>query len=279
MISYGKHTIDQSDIKAVIDVLKSDFLTQGPVVESFESELINSFGPGYCTAVSNGTAALHIVGMALGWGSEDIVLTSPLTFLATSNAVLYCGATPDFCDINFKDYTIDPIKLEEKIISYKKRGKKVRAIIGVDFAGHPCNWKDLRKIADTYDINLVNDNCHAIGASYKKKLNYALKYADAVTHSYHPVKPFTTGEGGAILTKNKKLDSKIKELRSHGVVRDQNKMKMEGSWFYEMNSLGYNYRLTDIQAALGLSQLRRLDKFILKRRKIASFYDKSLKGE
>ena len=279
MISYGRQTIDQSDIDAVIDVLKSDYLTQGPAVETFEKSLLEKFGPGFCSVVSNGTAALHITGLALGWSENDIIIMSPLTFLATSNSVLYCGATPDFCDINREDYTIDLNKLEKKIKSYEQKGKKVKAVIGVDFAGHPCDWSSLRAIADKYNLQLVNDNCHAAGASYKGKINYALNYADVVTHSYHPVKPLTTGEGGAIFTKDKGLDSQIKKLRSHGMVKDENKMKEKGTWFYEMRSLGFNYRLSDIHAALGISQLKKLEEFTIKRNSIAAIYHDSLKNK
>ena len=187
MISYGKQFIDQSDIDAVIEVLNGDWLTQGPSVERFENNLNNYFGSKYACAVSNGTAALHLTGLALGWKTGDIVITTPLTFLATANSIVYTGATPDFIDINPVTYTIDPNLVEDKIKSYQSRGKIVKAIIGVDYAGHPCDWKSLREIADKYNLKLVNDNCHAMGASLDENKKYAIKYADVVTQSYHPV--------------------------------------------------------------------------------------------
>ena len=276
MISYGRQSIDQLDIEAVIEVLKSDWLTQGPKVEIFENDLKSYFGSKYACAVSNGTAALHLTGIALGWKEGDIVITSPITFLASANCIVYSGATPDFVDINKKTYTIDPNLVEEKVKHYKSKGLNVKAIIGVDFAGHPCDWKALRSIADRYELQLINDNCHAMGSSYFNDKKYAVKYADIVTHSYHPVKQITSGEGGAILTNNTEFYEKVKTLRTHGITKDQEALDKEGPWYYEMHQLGYNYRMTDIQCALGSSQLERLNKFIIKRRKIAKFYDHHL---
>ena len=277
MISYGKQSIDQSDIDAVIEVLKSDWLTQGPKVEAFENDLKSYFGSKYACAVSNGTAALHLTGIALGWKEGDIVITSPITFLASANCIVYSGATPDFVDINKKTYTIDPNLVEEKVKYYKSKGLNVKAIIGVDFAGHPCDWKALRSIADRYELQLINDNCHAMGASYFDDKKYAVKYADVVTHSYHPVKQITAGEGGAILTNSKKIDEKVKIYRTHGMEKDSNSSKNSEPWYYEMHELGYNYRLTDFQCALGSSQLRKLDQFIIERNKIANYYSKIFK--
>lgn len=277
MISYGKQTIDQSDIDAVIAVLKSDWLTQGPVTELFEKGLTKKFGPGFCSLVSNGTAALHLTGLALGWTKGDVILTSPLSFVATSNSIVFCGANPDFCDIDEDTYTIDPEKVEQKVSSYIKKGIKIKALIGVDYAGHPCDWSSLRTLSEKYDFQLVNDNCHALGAKYKNKENYALDYADVTTHSYHPVKPITSGEGGAVLTKDKELDAAIRLLRSHGISRDHDVEKSkEDTWYYEMSRLGFNYRMSDIQAALGLNQLKRLDYFIKMRKKIAAVYNDNL---
>jgi perosamine synthetase len=276
MISYGKQSIGQDDIDAVVDVLKSDWLTQGPAVEAFEASLNKYFGSKYSCALSNGTAALHLAGLALDWKPGDIVITTPLTFLATANCIIYSGATPDFVDIDPVSYTIDPILVEKKIQKYQKMGKRVKAIIGVDFAGHPCDWKALRKIADKYDLQLINDNCHALGASYFGNKQYAVEYADIVTHSYHPVKHLTTGEGGAILTNNSDLVEKVKRLRSHGMTKDPSLMDSnDGPWYYEMHELGYNYRITDFQSALGSNQLKKLDKFGEERREIATQYDNS----
>ena len=276
MISYGKQSIDQSDIDAVVEILKGDWLTQGPAVKNFEDELINYFGSNHACAISNGTAALHLTGLALGWQAGDIVLTSPITFLATANCIVYAGATPDFVDIDPITYTIDPNQVEDKIKFFQSKGKKVKAVIGVDYAGQPCNWKALREIADKYELRLVNDNCHALGATNFGDKQYAVKYADVVTQSYHPVKHITTGEGGAVLTNHSAIDKKVQRLRTHGITKDLDQLeKNDGPWYYEMHEMGYNYRITDFQCALGSSQLKKLDQFVQKRRKIANIYDKS----
>ena len=276
MISYGKQTIDKSDIDSVIEVLKGGWLSSGPAVKTFEDVLNKYFGSKHASAVSSGTAALHLIGQALEWQSDDIVITSPLTFLATANSIVYAGATPDFVDIDPITYTIDPNKAEGKIKSYLKKGKNVRAIIGIDFAGHPCDWDALRAIADKYDLKLVNDNCHAMGASLNGDKHYAVKYADVISQSYHPVKHITTGEGGSALTNDSIIDEKIRRLRNHGMTKAQDQLvNNDGPWYYEMHELGYNYRITDIQCALGSSQLKRLDRFVQKRRKIAEKYNES----
>ena len=276
MISYGKQSIDQSDIDAVVDVLKGDWLTQGAAVETFEDDLRKHFGAKHVCAVSSGTAALHLAALTLGWKPNDIVITSPLTFLATANCILYAGATPDFVDIDPISYTIDPNKVEKKVKNYRSIGKNVKAIIGIDYAGHPCDWKALREIANKYDLQLVNDNCHALGATYLNDKQYAVKYADLVIQSYHPVKHLTTGEGGAILTNNSDLDEKVRRLRTHGMTKDPNLMENnDGPWYYEMHEVGFNYRITDFQCALGSSQLKKLDSFVENRREIAKIYDES----
>jgi len=276
MISYSKQSIDQSDIDAVITVLNGDWLTQGPAVETFENDLKSYFGAKNSCAVVNGTSALHLTGLALGWQTGDVVITSPITFLATANCIVYSGATPDFVDIDPVTYTIDPNKVEEKIKAYKSKGKKVKAVIGIDYAGHPCDWQALREIADKYELQLVNDNCHALGASYNADKQYAEKYADVVIQSYHPVKLITTGEGGAILTNDSKIDEKVRCLRTHSMTKDPNQLeKNDGPWYYEMHEVGYNYRITDFQCALGSSQLKKLDHYVQKRRGIAKKYDES----
>ncbi len=274
MISYGKQSIDNDDIDAVKKVLEGDWLTQGPSVEKFEDALKSYFGSKYACAVSNGTAALHLAGIALGWRKSDIVVTSPNTFLASSNSIIYSGAIPDFVDIDSESFNIDVNRLEDKIKSILSASKKLAAVIAVDYAGAPCDWHSLRFLADKYNFILLNDNCHALGASYKGKKNYAIEYADIVTQSYHPVKNITTGEGGSIMTNNDQIASQLKLLRSHGMTKDPNRLsKNEGPWYYEMQALGFNYRITDFQSALGLSQLKKLDKFVDKRRTIAKFYD------
>jgi UDP-4-amino-4,6-dideoxy-N-acetyl-beta-L-altrosamine transaminase len=272
--SYGKQFIDDDDIQAVIDVLKSDWLTQGPTVVEFERTLSNKFNATYTSAVSNGTAGLHLIGLALGWSKEDVVITSPITFLASANCILYCGATPDFVDIDPESYTIDINKLEDKIKFYRSKGKNIKGVVAVDFAGHPCDWKALKYLADKYNFQLVNDNCHALGASYDGDTGYASAFADMVNLSFHPVKHITTGEGGAILTNNAALDEKVKILRTHGMTKNENLLeKNDGPWYYEMHTPGFNYRITDFQCALGISQLKKLDNFLSARRKIAHYYD------
>ena len=274
MINYGRQYIDSDDVKAVLRVLKSDWLTQGPQIQKFENSLKAYFNSNYCTVLSSGTAALHLAVLTLGWNKEDIIITTPISFLATSNCILYCGATPSFVDIESKYFTIDVEKLEQKIKLFKKRGKNIVGIIATDYAGHPCDWKSLRKIADRYGLKLINDNCHALGAQIDNDKGYAIKYADLVTHSYHPVKNITTGEGGSILTNNKYLDKKIKSLRSHGV--DQNTKNL---WFYEMKDLGFNYRISDIQCTLGITQLKKINKFLKRRNEVAKMYNKAFSND
>jgi len=278
--TYGKQTIDENDINSVMEVLKGDWLTQGPYVKKFEDDLSTKFNAKYVSALANGTAGLHLIGLALGWQQNDIVLTTPITFLASSNCIVYCGSTPDFVDINPFSYTIDVEKLETKIISLRKLNKKVKAVVAVDYAGLPCEWEKLRELANKYDFQLVNDNCHALGARINDDIGYAVKYADIVNMSFHPVKHITTGEGGAVLTNNQELGDKIKILRTHGVTKDNNYLiKNDGPWYYEMHELGYNYRLTDFQSALGSSQLKKLDKFFDKRNEIADFYNNSFERD
>jgi len=274
MINYGKQSLDDNDINEVISALKSEWLTQGPAVENFENNLKEYFGANYTCAVSNGTAALHLAALSLNFQKDDIIITSPITFLASVNCIEYVGATPDFVDIDPINYTIDPNRLEGKIKSLLNDGKRPVGIIGVDYAGHPCDWESLSKISEKYELKLINDNCHALGASYLGDKGYAVKYADIVTHSYHPVKPITAGEGGSILTNEKELHEKVKTLRSHGMTKDPKFLeKNHGPWYYEMHEIGYNYRITDFQCALGSSQLKKLDKFTERRNEIAKKYN------
>ena len=278
MYSYGKHNIDEEDIESCLSVLKSGMLTQGPLCNKFEDLLAEYFGSSYATVVSNGTAALHLAGLALGWKKGDIVLTTPMTFLATANCIIYSGAEPQFVDIDCETHNICPEKLEQKIISLKSNNKNVKAIIGVDYAGHPADWNAIRCIADNYKIQVVNDNCHALGSEIDNDKKYAIKYADVVTMSFHAVKHITTGEGGAVLTDNEVLDNKLQRLKIHGVTKKREEMtNYDGPWYYEMVDLGYNYRLTDFQCALGISQLKKLDMLVKRRREIASIYDQMFK--
>ena len=268
MISYGRQFIDKKDISAVVKVLKSKNLTQGPIVEKFENDLKKFMGSKYCCVLSSGTGALHLTGLTLGWNERDYVITTPISFLATSNAILYSGAKPIFVDIDKDTYNISAELVEKMIKNFKKK-KNIKALIATDFAGNPCDWKKLKKISRKYNFKLINDNCHALGAKYLNDYKYAQKYADIVTHSYHPVKQITTGEGGALFTNDKKIYLKIKQLRAHGVLRRKKNLP----WYYEMTELGYNYRLTDFQSALGISQLKKLKLFLKKRNEISKIYN------
>lgn len=273
MINYGKHFIDKKDIKSVISVLKSNFLTQGPKVLEFQEALKKKFGSKYALCTSSGTASLHLCGLALKWTKKDIILASPLTFVATTNAALYLGAKVDLIDINNETYNIDIDKLKIKLNYLEKKKKYIHTIIVTDYAGYPSDWQKLKSLSRKYKFKLINDNCHSIGSKIFNDQKYAVKYADLVCHSYHPVKNITTGEGGSVLTNNKKLNEKIENLRSHGIIRNK-----KTPWKYSINNLGYNYRLTDIQSALGISQLKKLDNFIKRRNEIAKIYDKKFKN-
>jgi perosamine synthetase len=280
LYSYGRQHIEEDDIQAVIEVLRSDRITHGPKVVGFEERLASRLGAAYCSATSSGTASLHLAALGLGWKPGDFIITSPITFLASANCIAYAGATPDFADIDPLNYTLDPARVEERILYHRSSGRTVKAVIGVDYAGNPCDWDGLSLLAKRYELQLVNDHCHAIGSTYNSDQCFAAKYADAVTLSFHPVKHITTGEGGAILTRHKQLDERIKLLRAHGVTRDPGVLsKDEGPWYYEMIELGFNYRITDFQCALGISQLAKLDRFLHARRTIAAYYDKAFEGD
>ncbi|WP_044419392.1 UDP-4-amino-4,6-dideoxy-N-acetyl-beta-L-altrosamine transaminase [Halarcobacter anaerophilus] len=266
-IPYGKQSINKKDIKAVIKTLKSDFLTTGPKVKEFEYKLCEYTGAKYCVAVSNGTAALHLASLAL-LNKNDKVLTTPNSFLATSNSILYAGAKPIFVDID-EDGNIDLDLCEKEL----KKDPTIKAIYAVHFSGKSVDQKKLKKLKENYDIKIVEDCAHSLGASFKGIKAGSCTYSNISTFSFHPVKHITTGEGGAITTNSKKLYEKLLLLRNHGIVKESS-MK---PWEYEMRELGFNYRLTDVSCALGLNQIKRLDKFLKKRRKIAKEYDKAFK--
>ena len=270
-IRYGRHTINETDIKSIENVLRYDSLTQGKHVKKFENALKIKFGSRYCSSLSSGTAALHLGVMALSLPKNSKIITTPLTFVATANSIILNNLKPELVDIDLTTYTIDVNKLEHKL----KKDNKIKAVIAVDYAGNICDWKSLNFLARKYNIKLINDNCHAIGSMYNDSIKYASQFADVVTQSYHPVKAITTAEGGSILTNNKKIYENISLLKNHGIIRNKNLSKKFGAWFYSIKKLGYNYRLSDIQCALGISQLKRLNQFILARRKIAKIYDKA----
>ncbi|MFG6327218.1 MAG: UDP-4-amino-4,6-dideoxy-N-acetyl-beta-L-altrosamine transaminase [Lachnospiraceae bacterium] len=270
-IPYGRQSIDENDIQSVVEVLKSDFLTTGPAIADFEKKVADYTGAKYAVAISNGTAALHAACFAAGIGEGDEVITTPVTFAASSNCVLYMGGTPVFTDIDMKTYNICPEDIEKKITA------KTKAIIPVHFTGQPCDMDKINEIAKRHKLTVIEDAAHALGAVYKGRKIGSI--SDMTTFSFHPVKHITTGEGGMIVTNNEKLYERLKLFRSHGITREQKLLlKNEGPWYYEQQALGYNYRITDIQCALGCSQMNKLDMFLEKRRDIAERYNKAFAG-
>lgn len=292
-IPYGRQSIDDADIEAVVKVLKSDYLTTGPAVAAFEKKVADYVGAKYAVAVSNGTAALHVACLAAGIGEGDEVITTPITFAASANCVLYCGGMPVFADIDPDTYNISPAELERKITS------RTKAIIPVHYTGQPCDMDAILEIARKHDLLVIEDGAHALGASYKGKKIGSI--ADMTCFSFHPVKPVTTGEGGMIVTDNEELYRKLVLYRSHGITRDNDMMQQyedqlwqstdpalreaadmlrgdvmdPGGWYYQQLELGYNYRITDIACALGASQMDKLDRFLERRRQIAGKYDEA----
>lgn len=270
IIPYGRQCIEDDDIEEVVRVLKSDFLTTGPEVSLFEEAFAEKVGAKYAVAVANGTAALHAAVFCLELLPGDEVITTPITFAATSNAVLYAGATPVFVDVDPDTYNIDLNQVEKNITD------KTRAIIPVHLSGQPCNMDAIAAIAEKYNLKVIEDASHALGAYYKDKPIGSL--SDMTTFSLHPVKHITTGEGGVITTNDESLYKKLCLFRSHGITRDITKMlKFDGPWYYEQQALGFNYRLTDFQAALGRSQLKKLERFVERRIEIAKQYDEGFK--
>ena len=266
MIPYGRQTIDEDDINAVVDVLKSDYLTTGPKIAEFEQAVASYTGAKYAVAISNGTSAPHAACFAAGIGQGDEVITTPLTFAASANCVLYCGGTPVFADVDPYTYNIDPKDIRKKITD------KTKAIIAVHLAGQPCDMDEIHSIAQEHNLIVIEDGAHALGSVYKGKKVGCL--SDMTTFSFHPVKPITTGEGGMIMTDNEELYKRLVLFRSHGITRDNSMMtRNEGPWFYQQLDLGYNYRITDIQCALGCSQMRKLDKFLKRRRELVERYN------
>lgn len=264
-IPYGRQSIDEEDIQAVIETLKSDYLTTGPKIAEFEKCVAEYVGVKYAVAVSNGTAALHVACLAAGIGDGDEVITTPITFVASANCVLYLGAKPVFADIKPDTYNIDPEDVKKKI------SDKTKAIIAVHFTGQPCEMDKLQQIAKEHNLLLIEDAAHALGADYKGQRIGGI--SDLTTLSFHPVKHITTGEGGMITTNSKELYEKLLIFRSHGITRNPELMiKNDGDWYYEQQELGYNYRMTDIQCALGISQMKKLDAFVQRRREIAEKY-------
>jgi UDP-4-amino-4,6-dideoxy-N-acetyl-beta-L-altrosamine transaminase len=270
-IPYGRQFIDEDDIQAVNEVLRSDYLTTGPRIVEFENIVASYVGAKYAVAIANGTAALHAACFAAGIGPGDEVITTPITFAASANCVLYCGGKPVFADIDPVTYNIDPEDVIRKITS------KTKAIIAVHFTGQPCDMEAIYAIAKKYNLIVIEDAAHALGADYKGRKVGTI--SDMTTFSFHPVKHITTGEGGMVTTSDEKLYKKLISFRTHGITRDVSLMTHnEGAWYYEQFDLGYNYRITDIQCALGISQMKKLDQFIARRTEIANQYNKAFKA-
>ncbi|MDT0602855.1 UDP-4-amino-4,6-dideoxy-N-acetyl-beta-L-altrosamine transaminase [Thalassotalea castellviae] len=275
MIPYGKQSITTEDINAVTDVLQADLITQGPLVPEFEQSIADLCQAQYATAVSNATAALHIANLALEVGAGDIVWTTPISFVASANCALYCGATIDFVDIDINTANICPIQLQGKLAKAQRENQLPKVLVVVHMAGASCNMRAIAQLAKQYHFKVIEDASHAIGGKYLDQPIGSCQYSDITVFSFHPVKIITSGEGGMALTNNQQLDKKLKRLRSHGITADPAAMTQEshGPWYYEQVELGFNYRMTDIHAALGLSQLNRLTSFVQKRNDIAKRYD------
>ena len=278
-IPYGRQEINNQDIESVVEVLKSDFITQGTKVPLFE-ELISEYcGAKFAFAVNSATSALHLGCLSLGLKKGDILWTSPISFVASANCAIYCGANIDFVDIDPDSYCISTKKLEEKLIKAKKKGSLPKIIIPVHLSGQSAEMMKIKELSKKFDFKIIEDASHALGGSYEKEKIGSCKFSDLTVFSFHPVKMITTGEGGLITTNNKLLAKKIRLLRSHGITKDISDMTKvpNGLWYYEQLELGYNYRMPDINAALGITQLEKLDKFVSKREEIARYYDKNLK--
>jgi UDP-4-amino-4,6-dideoxy-N-acetyl-beta-L-altrosamine transaminase len=278
MIPYGKQDIRQDDIDAVVDVLRSDFLTQGPVVPRFESAVAARVGAAHGVATNSATSALHIAVQALGLGPGDLLWTSPITFVASANCARYCGADVDFVDIDRDTFNMCPEALEHKLREAEARGRLPKVLVPVHMCGQSPEMEKIASLARHYGVRIVEDASHAIGGSYNDAPVGSCRYSDIAVFSFHPVKIITTGEGGMALTQDGELAARMQRLRSHGITRDADLMTRspDGPWYYEQLELGYNYRMTELQAALGLSQLSRLDEYVAKREALAARYDELL---
>lgn len=275
MIPYGKQHINQADIDAVIEALKSDFLTQGPKVPAFEQKVANHVGARHALAVNSATSALHIACKSLDLSQGDWLWTTPITFVASANCGLYCGAQVDFVDIDPKTYNLCPKALEAKLEQAEQKNRLPKVLVAVHLSGQPCDMEAIHRLSQRYEFRIIEDASHAIGGKYQNEFIGTGRYSDITVFSFHPVKIVTTAEGGMALTNDDELASRMNLLRSHGVTRDQNMMTHEpdGPWYYQQVELGYNYRMTELQAALGISQMDRLDAFVARRHELARRYD------
>jgi UDP-4-amino-4,6-dideoxy-N-acetyl-beta-L-altrosamine transaminase len=278
MIPYGKQSIDQADVDAVVEVLRSDFLTQGPAVPLFEASVASYCRAGHAVAMNSATSALHVACLAIGVAPGDLVWTSAITFVASANCAIYCGAMVDFVDIDPLTYNMSPTALEHKLTEAERTGELPKIIIPVHMCGQSADMGAISKLAARYGIRIIEDASHAIGASYKGEPVGNCRHSDITAFSFHPVKIITTAEGGLATTQDQQLAERMRLLRSHGITRDTAMLKnpMHGPWYYEQQHLGFNYRMTDIQAALGVSQMSRLDEFVARRHELADRYDELL---
>lgn len=278
MIPYGRQSISQQDIDAVVKVLKSDFLTQGPQVPAFEKAVADYCSANHAFAVNSATSALHIACLALGLGEGDTLWTTPVTFVASANCARYCGADVDFVDINERTYNISVQALEEKLIGAQKVGKLPKVVVVVHLCGQPCEMIEIDKLAKTYDFRVIEDASHAIGGQYQGEPIGNCRYSDITVFSFHPVKIITTAEGGMALTNSRDIAQRLELLRSHGITRNPDLMTKapDGPWYYQQIDLGYNYRMTELQAALGLSQMTRLSDVVARRHELANVYNEAL---
>lgn len=279
MIPYGRQDISDADIQAVVDVLRSDYLTQGPAVPAFEKCVADYCGMQHAIAMNSATSALHVACLALGVGPNDLVWTSPITFVASANCALYCGAQVDFVDIDSRTYNMSVERLAEKLQEAEENGALPKVVIPVHLCGQPCDMAGIHALAQRYGFKIIEDASHAIGGKYLGEPIGNCRYSDITIFSFHPVKIITTAEGGMATTNDAQLAKRMQLLRSHGITRDENEMThaSEGAWYYQQIELGYNYRMTDMQAALGLSQMHRLDEFVSERHAIARRYNERLK--
>lgn len=280
MIPYGRQDITQADIDAVVEVLQSDFLTQGPKVPLFEQTVAEKVVAKYALALNSASSALHIACMALGLGQGDILWTTPVTFVASANCGLFCGAKIDFVDIDPRTYNLCPRALEAKLLAAERDGKLPKILVAVHLCGQSCDMQAIHLLSQRYGFKIIEDASHAIGGKYKGEYIGNGRFSDITVFSFHPVKIITTAEGGMALTNNRELAERMNLYRSHGVTRDQNLMthKADGPWYYQQVELGYNYRMTELQAALGVSQMERLDAFVVRRHILAKRYDALLQG-
>jgi len=281
MIPYGRQDIDQADIDAVVEVLRSDFLTQGPTVPRFERLVAAHVGAAHAVAVNSATSALHIACLALGLKAGDVLWTSPITFVASANCAIYCGASVDFVDIDPKTYNLSPQALEQKLVEAEREGRLPKIVVPVHLCGQSCDMQAIYGLAKRYGFYIIEDASHAIGGRYKDDFVGSCRYSDVAIFSFHPVKVITTGEGGMAVTNNEDLADRMLRHRSHGISSNPEYMFPRPDnevWNYQQIDIGYNYRMTDIHAALGASQLRRLDEFVNRRREIAERYDTELRG-